>query len=125
MDPSDEELIAATPGDVEAFATFYRRHAQRRGVADDRARRRLGIPHLTLTDEAIERVEDLAELEPSRVASALEGLPHEQREAVRARVLAGRSYADIAREGLTSEANVRQRVARGLARLRTHLGGAP
>src|SRR5689334_6765220 len=34
--------------------------AQRRGRAEDRARRRLHLPRLELSDEAIERVEELA-----------------------------------------------------------------
>ena len=48
-------------------------------------------------------------------------LPPEQREAVRARVLDERDYADIARELHTSELVVRKRVSRGLATLRTHM----
>jgi RNA polymerase sigma factor (sigma-70 family) len=96
--------------------------AQRRGAAETRARRRLGIPSLTLTDDAIERVEMLADL-AAPVAAALCELPSAQRVAVRERVIAGRSYAEIARRQQTSEANVRQRVTRGLARLRARLGG--
>src|SRR3954449_13587139 len=114
---SDDDLLAATRAEPEAFAVFYRRHvhgllayfgrrtrdvelaadltaetfaaaldgahrhrvdkgpgaawlygiarrqlshAQRRGAVEDRARRRLGMAALTLTDEAIERVEALA-----------------------------------------------------------------
>jgi RNA polymerase sigma factor (sigma-70 family) len=98
--------------------------AQRRGVAEARARERLGIPRMHLTDAAIERIEALIDLTAIPLLEELEELPPEQRDAVRARVIAERSYAEIAREQRTSEANVRQRVARGLARLRVRIGGA-
>src|SRR3954466_11816991 len=147
----DEQLLSATPDDVEAFATFYRRHApamlgylvrrlesaelaadvcaetfaaaldaaprfnpsagsalswlygiarhkladaQRRGIAEERARRRLGVPALTLGHEGIERIEALAGLDATPVIEALDALPAEQRSAVRARVIAGEAYAD-------------------------------
>jgi RNA polymerase sigma-70 factor (ECF subfamily) len=92
--------------------------AQRRGRAEDRARRMLAIPRLELTDEAIERVEDLAELSTARLDLALDELPASQREAVRARVLREQSYTEIAAAHDTTETNARQRVTRGLARLR-------
>src|SRR5689334_10642772 len=114
---SDDDLLAASRTEPEAFAAFYRRHVtpllayfvrrtrdaelaadltaetfaaaldgahrfrpdkgpaaawlygiarrqlshtQRRGVGEDRPRRRLGLAPVTLTDEAIERVEALA-----------------------------------------------------------------
>jgi RNA polymerase sigma-70 factor (ECF subfamily) len=94
--------------------------AQRRGIAEARARERLGIPRLQLTDEAIERIEALADL---RASGLLDELPAAQRDAVVARVVEERSYEEIARRLDTTEANVRQRVARGLARLRVRLGG--
>src|SRR4051812_41583191 len=40
-------------------------HAQRRGAVEDRARRRLGMAPIQLTDEAIERVEALAAADAS------------------------------------------------------------
>ena len=48
----------------------------------------------------------------------LAALPSDQREAVQARIVDERSYADIARELKTSELVVRKRVSRGLATLR-------
>ena len=48
----------------------------------------------------------------------LERLPHEQREAIAAHVVAGHGYRDIARRTGLSEAGVRQRVSRGLATMR-------
>lgn len=95
--------------------------ALRRGRAEDRARRRLGIPPLELTDEAIERVDALAGVDAARLDAVFDDLPEAQRDAVRARVLLEHSYAEIAAAQHTTEANVRQRVKRGLARLRRGL----
>ncbi|HEX8104957.1 MAG TPA: sigma-70 family RNA polymerase sigma factor [Solirubrobacteraceae bacterium] len=84
--------------------------AQRRGRVEDRARRRLGMEPLVLDDEAL-----------SAIASCdvdLSLLPPDQRDAVRARVVDERPYAEIARAARTSESVIRQRVSRGLARLR-------
>ncbi|HET9739672.1 MAG TPA: RNA polymerase sigma factor [Solirubrobacteraceae bacterium] len=93
-------------------------HAARRGVVEDRARRRLGMAPLELTDAALERIE----AEASEVATAaLDALPADQRDAVRARILDQRDYADIARTTRTSEAVVRKRVSRGLAGLRVRM----
>jgi RNA polymerase sigma factor (sigma-70 family) len=58
------------------------------------------------------------------VLALLEDLPPRQREAVRARVLFEREYADIAAELRCSEMVVRQQVSRGLTRLRVRLEGA-
>jgi len=96
-------------------------HAARRGAVEDRARRRLGMAPLVLTDEALERIEALAGTDVA--TTALAGLPADQREAVRARILDERDYADIARTTRTSEAVVRKRVSRGLAGLRSRLEG--
>ena len=90
--------------------------SRRRGVVEDRARRRLGMPLLVLEDEDIERIERLAG--GSNVVGLFERLPAGLREAVRARVLDERSYEEIAGELRCSPAVVRKRVSRGLARLR-------
>jgi RNA polymerase sigma factor (sigma-70 family) len=95
--------------------------ASRRGAVEDRARRRLGMAPLELTDEALERIEVLAEADVA--TAALAGLPTNQREAVRARILDERDYADIARTTRTSEAVIRKRVSRGLAGLRSRMEG--
>ena len=95
--------------------------AQRRGAVEDRARRRLGMQPLVLTDAALERVDALAALDAPSVLRALDALPGDQRDAVRARVLDEREYADIALTARTSESVVRKRVSRGLARLRSRL----
>jgi DNA-directed RNA polymerase specialized sigma24 family protein len=94
--------------------------AQRRGCAERRARRRLGMERIELTDADIARIEALGE---QPVASALlESLAPEQRHAVRARVIENRSYAEIASGEHVSEAVVRKRVSRGLAAVRERMG---
>jgi RNA polymerase sigma factor (sigma-70 family) len=95
-------------------------YALRRGAVEDRARRRLGMAPLDLTDEALERIVATA---GDVATGALEALPADQREAVRARILDDRDYADIARTTRTSEAVVRKRVSRGLAGLRSRVEG--
>ena len=94
--------------------------AQRRGYADKKARRRLGLERIDLTDADIARIDQLGE---STTASALlEALAPEQRDAVRAHVVDERSYAEIAAEIEVSEAVVRKRVSRGLANVRQRMG---
>ena len=173
---TDEALLAATPGEPQAFGSFYARHeeavllyflrrtgspelaadlaaetfaaalaavrrfrpgpapavawlfgiarntlalSRRRGRVEDRARRHLGLPPLVLDDAALDRLLALeADAEAQRRLAAL---PADQREAVSARVLEEREYADIARELRCSEAVVRKRVSRGLASLRAEL----
>ena len=91
--------------------------SRRRGRVEARARERLGMAPLELSDEAIERIAEL-----DHVALALvKDLPADQQEAVRARVIDERDYADIAKDMRCSEAVVRKRVSRGLRSMRTHL----
>lgn len=93
----------------------------RRGRVEDATRRRLGFAAVALDDTDLERVVDLAAL-ANRPAEVLVGtLPLSEREAVHARIVEERSYADIAAELKCSESVVRQRVSRGLARLRKQL----
>jgi RNA polymerase sigma factor (sigma-70 family) len=94
--------------------------SRRRGQVESRARRRLGLPALELTDDDLERIWAVE----AEAAPLLEALPSTQRHALRARVLEERTYADIARELQTSEAVIRQRVSRGLSHLRRQLGRA-
>ena len=171
---SDEELLAATPREPDAFAELYRRHAApmaayflrrtrdpetaadltaetfaaaldgvrrfdarrgsavmwlygiarreladayERGAVATRARRRLRIPRIELDDEALERVVEVAGAEATgrRLANLMEQLPDDQREAVRARVLDERGYAEL------GGAAARKRVSRGLAGMRARL----
>jgi RNA polymerase sigma factor (sigma-70 family) len=94
----------------------------RRSRVESSARRRLGLEPVTLEDADLERVDELASLgDNGYVDRLLAALPADQREAVRARVLDERSYAEIAGELRCSEAVVRQRVHRGLSRMRERL----
>ncbi len=95
--------------------------AHRRGRAEDSARRALGMTRIVLTDEALERIEALAGGEALQL---LESLPADQRNAVRARVLDGRGYGEIAAELQCSEMVVRKRVSRGVRALRLRMEAA-
>jgi RNA polymerase sigma factor (sigma-70 family) len=92
---------------------------QRRGYAERRMCRRLGMERIELTDEDITRIQSLGE---RSAGSLLEGLAAPQRQAVQAHVIDERSYDEIARELQTSEAVVRKRVSRGLATARGRIG---
>ncbi len=116
-------------GDGSASAWLYtiaRRKLgrfERRRHVDDAARRRLGLPRLELTDEDIERVEALIDFEQvgRAVAAAFGELRPDQREALRLRVIDGRSYREIAAALGCDESVVRARVSRGLKRLAAQL----
>jgi RNA polymerase sigma factor (sigma-70 family) len=105
------------------FAIAYHKlaDAQRRGCAEDRARRRLGIERIELTDDDIARIERLGERDS--VAALVRDLPADQQAAIQAHVIEERPYGEIAVELGTSEAVVRKRVSRGLAAIRERLGG--
>jgi RNA polymerase sigma factor (sigma-70 family) len=96
--------------------------SRRRGYAEDRAMRRLGMERVALT--AADR-RDVAYLGEVAVVELLAALPDDQRRAVRARVVEDRDYADIAGELSVSEQTARKRVSRGLEALRQRLGGEP
>jgi RNA polymerase sigma-70 factor (ECF subfamily) len=76
---------------------------------------------LRLDDSEIERVEELADAGRAQLARLLAELPQDQREAIEARVIHERDYADIARELRCSEQVARKRVSRGLAHIRARL----
>jgi RNA polymerase sigma factor (sigma-70 family) len=98
------------------------RSAQR-GRVDSEARRRLGLEVLIVEREQLDAITELIEREGDRVVEEwLAVLPDEQAQALRARVLDGRPYADIAAQLRCSQAVVRQRVSRGLGRLRREVG---
>jgi RNA polymerase sigma-70 factor (ECF subfamily) len=94
---------------------------RRRGYAEDGARRRAGMERVPLSEDDVHEFERLAG--EVTVMELLEELPGDQRDAVRARLLDGREYAEIAGAEGVSEAAVRQRVSRGLAGLRRRIGG--
>ncbi len=94
----------------------------RRGRVESQARRRLGMEPIVLSDENIERIDRLGEAGVVDSLTLLEALPADQRAAVRARVIDGLDYGEAAEILGCSELVVRQRVSRGLRRLRALVG---
>jgi RNA polymerase sigma factor (sigma-70 family) len=95
--------------------------SRRRGRVEDRARRRLAFEPEVLDDDDLARVDELAASGGQLILELVEQLPERQREAVRSRVLEEREYGEIARQLNCSELVARQRVSRGLSRLRNQL----
>ncbi len=91
-----------------------------RGSVEDRARRRLGLEPMSLTDEALELIDELGARD-SGALRLLESLPDDQRVAVKGRVLQERGYDELADSLRCSQSVVRQRVSRGLRSLRAQL----
>ena len=121
-------LLAAEryrPGERPALAWLYGIAAhkladsRRRGRVEDEARRRLSLQPLAIDDEELARVQELAD--PGAAEAAVLTLPPAQRDAVLARVVDERTYAEIAVEMQCSELLVRQRVSRGLRALRAQI----
>jgi RNA polymerase sigma-70 factor (ECF subfamily) len=110
------------PASVWLFAIAHHKLTDyfRRGSAEDRMRRRLGVERVPVGAEDAEMIRLLGEEVAFQLVSEL---PPQQRDAVRAHVLEDRDYGDIARESVTSEATVRKRVSRGLSTLRGRAGG--
>jgi RNA polymerase sigma-70 factor (ECF subfamily) len=104
------------------FAIAYHKlaDAQRRGAAEDRARRRLGMERIELSDGDLLAIEQLADGDAA--LAIVEHLAPDQRDAIREHIVWNRSYAEIARANGTSEAAVRKRVSRGLAAARRRIG---
>ncbi len=96
-------------------------HSLRRGRVDARARQRVGACTLTVDDQDIERILELASSADGLAGQLLAELPTDERAAVRARVIEEREYAEIASALGCSELVVRKRVSRGLSRLRARL----
>jgi RNA polymerase sigma factor (sigma-70 family) len=92
---------------------------RRRGAAEDRMRRRLGMERIDLSadDAAL-----IALLGRDAAWRLVDELPPDQRDAVRAHVLEDRAYGEIALTTDASEAVVRKRVSRGLGALRERMG---
>jgi RNA polymerase sigma-70 factor (ECF subfamily) len=119
--------------DAEAEAWIYAiaRHLlarwYRRGQVERRALARLGMQVPRLEADEYERIEELAELPAMRteLAAALQALSHDQREALRLRVIDELSYEQIARRLGVPEPTVRARVSRGLRGLAAALEGGP
>lgn len=81
-----------------------------------RVRDALEISVPLLDDPQLRRIEQAGET--SAVLDALEELPPDQRDAVRAYVLGDLSYEEIAEQAGTTNVAARKRVSRGLAALR-------
>jgi RNA polymerase sigma factor (sigma-70 family) len=112
-------------GDAKGWLFGIARHQvgrhRRRGMVDDRARRRLGLQDVGYTDAQLEAVAALGS--DVRVEVLLDGLPPEQASAIRGRVLEERAYRDLADRAGLPEQTIRQRVSRGLAALRPRMEG--
>jgi RNA polymerase sigma factor (sigma-70 family) len=93
----------------------------RRGQVDDRARRRLALDPLVLTDDGLQRVGEAVDRGESELCRLLAELPPAQREAIEERVFEEKSYPEIAAALRCSESVIRKRVSRGLATLRARI----
>jgi RNA polymerase sigma factor (sigma-70 family) len=117
-------LFRAELGSARGWLFGIARHeladTWQRGHVEDRARRRLGLEPISLSDDALELIDELG-ARPSGTLRLLEDLPEDQRAAVKGRVLQERSYDELARSLSCSQSVVRQRVSRGLRSLRQRL----
>ena len=104
------------------IATRKLADAQRRGYAERRMCKRLGMERIELSDADIAHIEELG---AGAEGALLEALPDAQRDAIRMHVIEERGYGEIAEELQTSEAVVRKRVSRGLAGARRRIGRHP
>ena len=96
------------------------RESRRRKRVEDSARRRLRLEPVALSDDDLDRVEELASLD-EEILALLDGLPEPLRQALDARVLQERPYEEIAAELRCSQSVVRQRVSRALKTLRSQM----
>jgi RNA polymerase sigma factor (sigma-70 family) len=96
--------------------------SQRRGRVDNRARRRLAMRPVVLDDRDLERVEEIS-AETDLMRELALRLDADQLQALKARVLDEREYAEIAAELQCSESVVRKRVSRALGVLRSAIEG--
>jgi RNA polymerase sigma factor (sigma-70 family) len=89
-----------------------------RGRVENETRVRLGMEPLTLDDDDIARIDELA---GAPAVEALSALSDAQRRAIAGRVIEERDYDELARSLGCSESVVRKRVSRGLKSLRAEL----
>ena len=115
LDSFDPERGSAR-GWLFGIAVNELRQALRRRQVEDRARRQLAFEPIVLDDLALEQIDQRCS--PSELERALSGLPRAEREAIEQRVLGDREYGAIAEDLQCSQAVIRQRVSRGLRRLR-------
>jgi RNA polymerase sigma factor (sigma-70 family) len=93
--------------------------SREQGRVEDKAREQLKMQALRVSEQTLSSVEQ-AVIESGElvVQEWLDELPESEREAVRRRILDEESYEQMAGELDCSQAVVRQRVSRGLSRLR-------
>ena len=112
-------------GPVAAWLYGIARHklleSLRRARVEDAARRELALDPLLVSETDLSDVVKLAEEGGSDLVRELAALPQELRDALVERVVNERPYEDIAGSLQCSEQLVRQRVSRGLKRLRAAL----
>jgi RNA polymerase sigma-70 factor (ECF subfamily) len=89
----------------------------RRCEAETASRRELGLGVVALSDGVWEEVQRRLDESLLELELQLLDLTDREQEAVHARVVLGRQYAEIAADGDTTEAAVRQRVSRALRKL--------
>jgi RNA polymerase sigma factor (sigma-70 family) len=112
---TEEEFVAWLFGIARnVHARFLRRER-----AERRALGRLGVEVPALEPDEVVRIAELAGLDELRgtVARELRGLPEDQREALRLRVIEELPYVVVASRLAISEATARARVSRGLRAL--------
>lgn len=109
-------------GEALAWLFGIARHVLARslelGRVEDETRMRMKMQPLVLDDDVLADIQDAGH-GPALVA--LQGLPGDQRDAIRARIIDDHSYEQAAAELRCSESVVRQRVSRGLRALRAQL----
>lgn len=96
--------------------------SMRRGRAEARARERLGMQAIVLTDDGeamIDRI--ITRIDGRNALELVKDLPIDQRDAIAARFVKDQDYAEIAAEMNCSEQVVRKRVSRGLSALGARL----
>ena len=110
-------------GWLYAIARHQISHFVRRDRAEARALERLGIDRPQLSDQELDRLEELAGISElrRRIASHLSDLSHEQQEALRLRILEEQSYEEMAQHLGINEQAVRARVSRGMRTLAERL----
>jgi RNA polymerase sigma-70 factor (ECF subfamily) len=108
---------------VFAIAANEVRQAWRKGVVEDSARRRLELEPILLSDDGIACVDEL--VDDGVLSQALRALPEAERAAIEARVVEERPYADVAADIGCSPSVVRQRVSRGLRKIKAAVEETP
>lgn len=101
------------------YGIAYRQLGQyrRRGVIEQRALRRLALEAPALSDEDVERLDELAHVGPA-VSEAMHRLPMSLRDALALRVLEELPYAEVATRLNITPGAARVRVSRALSALR-------